>query len=122
MLRASVTGKISANNYGVLAYYLYILPADFYILVSAHKSEASAFAPYYHRHKIAAAGVNFNIADTAETATCFCTYDLLITQVGYTAVHFITSLNYMAKPNNYELQAHGYKVVFRHLQSRLTFI
>ena len=122
MLRASVTGKISANNYGVLAYYLYILPADFYILVSAHKSEASAFAPYYHRHKTATAGVNFNIAHTAESATRPGADNLFVAQIRNTAVHFITSLNYMAKPNNYELQAYGYKMVFRHLQSRLTFI
>jgi hypothetical protein len=122
-LRTSVTGKISANNYGVLAYYLYILPADFYILISAHKPEAPAFAPYYHRHKTAAASINFNIANTTESATCSGTNDLFIAQISNTAVHFITSLNYMAKLLDYELQRSAYTSTFLIAYSfELTFI
>ena len=41
-------GELSADNNRILADYLDILPAYSDILISAHKSEASAFAPDYH--------------------------------------------------------------------------
>lgn len=104
-----MTGKIATDNYGVLTYYLYILPADFNIIFPAKKSEAFALTPDYNRNQTSVAGINFNITYTAEPTTRFCTYNLLVAQIRNTAIHFITSLNYMAKLINYELQADGYK-------------
>ena len=73
-----MTGKVAADNYGILTDNLNILPAYFYILISAQKPEAFASAPYYHRYKTATAGVNFHITHTAESAACFSAYDLLV--------------------------------------------
>ena len=97
LLIISVAGEISTYYNRILAYNFNIFPADFYILVSAHKSEAFASAPYYHRHKTATAGVNFNIADTTEPTTRLGAYDLFIPQVRNTAIHFITPFYYIAQ-------------------------
>ena len=97
LISVSVTRKITADYDCIFADNFDILPTDFYILIPAKKSEAFASAPYYHRHKTPIAGVYFYVADTAESATRLRAYDLLIPQVRNTAVHFITSVIYMAQ-------------------------
>ena len=48
LIIVSVTRKITADYNGILTDNLDILPAYFYILISAHKTEASASAPDYN--------------------------------------------------------------------------
>ena len=85
-----MAGEITADYDSVFAYDLDIFPADFYILISAHKTEAFAPAPYNNGHKTPTAGVYFHITDTTQPAPGFSTYDLFVSQVCNTAVHSIT--------------------------------
>lgn len=48
LIIVSVTRKITADYNGILTDNLNILPTYFYILISAHKPEASASAPDYN--------------------------------------------------------------------------
>lgn len=90
LIAVSLACVFSADYYSIIAYYFNIIPTDSDILISAQEPEAFSLAPYYYRNKTAAAGIYFNIAYTPETAAGFCTYDLLVSQVSYTAVHNIT--------------------------------
>ena len=95
LIIVATAGKFTADNNRIFTYNLNIFPADPYILISAHKSQASAFAPDDHRDKTAAAGVDFNVADIAEPATGFGTDYFFISEIRNTAVHAITSFDYM---------------------------
>lgn len=47
IIAAAGEGFIAADQYCIVTYDLYILPADFYIIVSGNQSEALALAPDY---------------------------------------------------------------------------
>ena len=79
----SATGKIrfTANYYRIITDYLNILPADFYVVICRQEAEAFPFAPYYDRNDTACAGVNFNVAYHAESATGFSINHFFVSQL-----------------------------------------
>ena len=69
LISCAFAGVIATDYNRIFANNSYIFPAYFYIIISAHKSEASAFAPYYHRYETPTAGVYLHIAYAPESAT-----------------------------------------------------
>ena len=68
LIACAFTAVISTNYNRIFTDNSDIFPAYFYIIISAHKSEASAFAPYYHRDKTPTAGIYLHIAYAPESA------------------------------------------------------
>ena len=77
-IMTGLTAYVTADKNCVVSDYLNVIPADFYVIISAKQTEAFPFTPDYNRHNTARAGVNFNIAHTAEPTAGFCIDNFLV--------------------------------------------
>ena len=78
------------HKYGIVADNLNILPANFYVLISAEKSEKAAFAEYYDTAYLCGRRVKFYIIDKSYSAAGFDADYFFASYIAEMAHHSIT--------------------------------